>query len=128
VPMLEILKAKHTHVTCSLVILMMLAAVPSLSAATITVNTNVDATADDGVCTLREAIVAANTNAPSGATAGECSAGSAGLDTIAFGIGTGSKALLPLSAYPNITELVVIDGFTQPGGSLANTSPSADNS
>jgi hypothetical protein len=37
--------------------------------------------ADDGVCTLIEAIISANTNTPSGATPGECVAGS-GADTI----------------------------------------------
>jgi CSLREA domain-containing protein len=36
-----------------------------------------DVVADDGHCSLREAIVAANTNTPSGAQPGECPAGSA---------------------------------------------------
>lgn len=45
-------------------------------AATITVTTTADTTANDGQCSLREAIVAANTNAASGAAAGECPAGS----------------------------------------------------
>jgi len=34
-----------------------------------------DMLADDGVCTLREAIIAANTNSPSGSMEGECPAG-----------------------------------------------------
>ncbi|MDL2718860.1 MAG: CSLREA domain-containing protein, partial [Acidobacteriota bacterium] len=55
-------------------------------AATITVNSTADTSANDGVCTLREAITAANTNTASGAAAGECAAGAAGLDTIAFAI------------------------------------------
>ena len=63
-----------------------LAAFPA-GAATITVNSTADgAGANDGVCTLREAILAANTNTASGAAAGECVAGTAGLDTIAFAI------------------------------------------
>src|SRR6185369_7372780 len=51
-------------------------------AASITVNSNAHAVnGTDGLCTLREAIIAANTDAASGATAGECAAGS-GADTI----------------------------------------------
>jgi len=42
---------------------------------TILVNSTADALADDGFCTLREAVIAANTNTPSGAAAGECPAG-----------------------------------------------------
>jgi CSLREA domain-containing protein len=55
-------------------------------AATITVNSEADVIANDGSCTLREAIVAANTDAASGASAGECPAGS-GADTIALPAG-----------------------------------------
>jgi CSLREA domain-containing protein len=46
-------------------------------ASTITVNSKLDdELPDDGLCTLREAIISANDNAVSGATAGECAAGS----------------------------------------------------
>ena len=41
-----------------------------------TVNSTGDVIADDGVCTLREAITAANTDTASGAMGGECIAGS----------------------------------------------------
>lgn len=41
------------------------------SAATITVNNAGNAVANDGVCTLHEAITAANTNTASGGMAGE---------------------------------------------------------
>lgn len=44
----------------------------------ITVNSTVDVLADDGQCTLREAVTAANTNTASGTVAGECLAGGAG--------------------------------------------------
>ncbi|HEX5147567.1 MAG TPA: CSLREA domain-containing protein, partial [Candidatus Limnocylindrales bacterium] len=44
-------------------------------AASIVVDSLVDTAADDGLCTLREAITAANTDTASGATAGECPAG-----------------------------------------------------
>jgi CSLREA domain-containing protein len=49
---------------------------PIARAATITVNSTADTTADDGQCTLREAIIAANTDTASGSVAGECAAGS----------------------------------------------------
>ncbi len=87
-------------------------------AATITVNSTADAIGDDGQCTLREAMIAANTNTPSGAAAGECAAGSAGMDVIAFSIaGTGVRTLTVLSRLPTPTEPVTIDGYTQPGAS-----------
>jgi CSLREA domain-containing protein len=44
----------------------------------ITVNSTDDVVANDGECTLREAITAANTDAASGAAEGECAAGSGG--------------------------------------------------
>ena len=44
-------------------------------AATITVNTTGDTIADDGTCSLREAVIAANTNTASGLMVGECAAG-----------------------------------------------------
>jgi CSLREA domain-containing protein len=55
-------------------------------ASTITVNSTADTVADDGACTLREALVAANNNMPSGAMAGECVAGEAAptVDAIHF--------------------------------------------
>jgi CSLREA domain-containing protein len=43
---------------------------------TITVNSLSDTAANEGKCTLREALTAANTNTVSGVTAGECAAGS----------------------------------------------------
>ena len=62
-----------------LVVALALAAIavlaPTAGAATITVTTQDDVTADDGRCSLREAIGAANADATSGATAGECPAG-----------------------------------------------------
>src|SRR4030066_2528380 len=42
---------------------------------TIRVSTPDDVVADDGVSSLREAVIAANTNTASGAAAGECRAG-----------------------------------------------------
>ena len=92
-------------------------------AATITVNSTADTAANDGVCTLREAITAANTDTASGAMAGECAAGS-GTDTIAFNIaGAGVKTIAPLTALPIITTNVQINGYTQPGTSVNTNGP-----
>lgn len=99
--------------------------------ATITVNSTGDAAADDGTCTLREAIVAANANTASGASAGECAAGDAppAVDTIAFAIpvdDSGCSAtthvctIVPATTLPVVTNPVTIDGYTQPG-TQANT-------
>ncbi|MEP7338310.1 MAG: right-handed parallel beta-helix repeat-containing protein, partial [Acidobacteriota bacterium] len=79
---------------------------------TITVTTTANTAANDGVCSLREAITAANTNTVSGAAAGECAAGMAGMDTIVFNIGVGTPMINVTSTLPTITEPVIIDGNT----------------
>jgi hypothetical protein len=57
---------------------------------------------DSGAGSFRDAITQANSTV--------------GVDTIAFNIaGPGVKTISPASAFPNITEGVVIDGTTQPG-------------
>lgn len=103
------------------------------AAATITVNSKADTQADDGECTLREAITAANTDTASGATPGECIAGS-GADTIEFAItgtadftsgGQDGYYIQPTTSYPTITQQVTIDGYSQPGAQ-ANTAVSPD--
>jgi hypothetical protein len=58
-------------------------------------------TADSGLGSLRQAMIAANA--------------AAGADTIVFRIGSGAKTISPGSALPNITDRVTIDGTTQPG-------------
>ena len=75
-------------------------------AATFTViNTN-----DSGPGSLRQAILDANANA--------------GADTIDFNIpGPGPHTIQPLSALPNITDPVIIDGYTQPGASPNTNGP-----
>lgn len=101
----------------------------SVSAANLTVNSTADTTANDGVCTLREAITSANSDTASGATGGECIAGN-GNDTINFNItgtadftngGQDGYTIKPQSALPNITETVTIDGYSQPGASQNTT-------
>jgi len=66
-------------------------------AATINVTTTADVIADNGQCSLREAVIAANTDTASGATLGECVAG-AGADTIVVPAGTYTLALAAASA------------------------------
>lgn len=80
---------------------------------TLTVNSTndgQDANAGDGICetstpnecTLRAAIEESNANT--------------GNDTIEFNIsGGGVKTIAPSSAYPDLTDTVTIDGYTQPG-------------
>jgi CSLREA domain-containing protein len=63
------------------VALALAAAIAPAAATTIPVSTSADIVADDGACSLREAIAAATTDTASGATARECPAGS-GADTI----------------------------------------------
>ncbi len=76
-------------------------------AAGIVVNSNADTVANDGTCTLREAITAANTNTASGAAIGECTAG-AGADTITF---TADYTITLLgSQLPTVTTDITING------------------
>ncbi|MGE5277969.1 MAG: CSLREA domain-containing protein, partial [Acidobacteriota bacterium] len=95
----------------------------SAAAATITVNSTADTAANDGQCTLREAINAAKNDAASGAAAGECAAGS-GTDTIAFNVtgagcnGSGVCTITPGSPLPGVGDSVTIDGYTQTGASV----------
>ena len=56
-------------------------------ATTIAVNTTSDVRAEDGQCSLREAVIAANSDTASGSTPGECPAGS-GSDVITLGAQT----------------------------------------
>src|SRR5437870_2110273 len=92
----------------------------------IVVNSTADTVANDGQCTLREAITAANTDTASGALAGECAAGS-GADIIKFAIsGSGVQTIIPLTQLPTISSPMTIDGYTQPGAS-PNTQANGDN-
>jgi len=80
---------------------------------TFTVNTTDDI--DDGTCgathcSLCEAINTANANA--------------GPDTITFNIpGPGPHTIQPTSALPTITDMVIIDGYTQPGATTNTNGP-----
>ena len=65
----------------------------------------VSTAADSGAGSLRQAIL--NSNAAPGS------------NTIDFGIGTGAQTISLLSALPNITVPVTINGTTQPGYTTA---------
>jgi CSLREA domain-containing protein len=79
----------------------------SSTPATITVNSAADVAADDGQCTLREAMVAANTDMASGGALGECTAGP-GDDMIDM---VGISVTIQLaSSLPAITSNVVFEG------------------
>lgn len=79
-------------------------------AAGIVVNTATDAVnANNGQCSLREAITAANTDTASGPVAGECAAGS-GADAISFA-GNYTITLAPaLGQLPTVTSPITING------------------
>lgn len=97
------------------------AAGPSAHAASIVVNSAADRAADDGECTLREALTAANTDTASGAAAGECAPGeppspATPLDVITFDIaGSGPFVIEPATPLPPVVQPVFIDGYSQRG-------------
>ena len=95
----------------------------------ITVTSTADTAANDGVCTLREAITSANTNTASGAAAGECVAGAVGLDAIEFNITGGCATactITPATALPSVVAPVILNGYSPPGASQ-NTLAVGDN-
>ena len=83
----------------------------ALQAATITVNDLADIVADDGGCTLREAIIAVNTDVPSGSMPGECTGGSPDptIDRIEFASGVTGVINLS-SALPPVQDPAEIIG------------------
>src|SRR5204862_4716454 len=100
----------------------------SLLAAVITVNSTLDTDERDTVLTLREAIEVSNrtllvadlTSTERAQVNGTPSVGDT--DTIAFNIpGSGVQTISPTFELPEITDPVVIDGYTQPGA-VQNTS------
>lgn len=80
-------------------------------AATISVNSTANMSADDGQCTLREAIFASNLNQASGNMAGECVAGDAASDVINFaGLTTPAVIDVGQLMLPTINESLAIMG------------------
>jgi len=76
-------------------------------AAGIVVNSNADTVADDGVCTLREAITNANGDSQLYVTAGECASG-VGTDTITFD--ANYTITLAGSQLPAVVSTIIING------------------
>ena len=96
------------------------------SAAPIAVNTQADTVADDGTCSLREAITAANADTASGASTGECAAGS-GADTISLPAGTYTRTRAGDGENLNSTgDLDVSSELTVEGPDAATTTIDAD--
>jgi CSLREA domain-containing protein len=90
-------------------------------AATIAVNTGTDSVANDGLCSLREAITAANLDTPSGGANGECAAGSAD-DTIDFPAGPYSLTRAGAGEDSNDTgDLDVLSNVTISGAGRNDT-------
>ncbi len=79
---------------------------PIAHAASIVVNSNGDTIADDGTCTLREAITNANGNNQAFASTGECAAGS-GTDTITF---AADYTITLTDQLPGVTSAMSING------------------
>jgi len=106
----------------TVVSLMLLFGMIQLSyAATIVINTtDLTVIADDGLCTLSEAIDAANLNTVTGTTPGECIAGEAHpiVDVIQFDLDILPANFFPFTTY-TMTESVHIEG---PGPDLMSVS------
>lgn len=123
-PLLRRRRRPHRAALCGSLVFAFLSWAASLSAGVvITVTSTADTAANDGVCTLREAITSVVTNTASGGAAGECVAGAVGLDAIEFNITGGCAVpctITPGSALPAITAPVILNGYSQPGAS-ANT-------
>jgi len=132
-------KSSHRLVT-PLTLALAVAACPAFAAVPllIVVDSAADTVANDGSCTLREAILSANTHTASGNAAGECAAVNPTpppINTINFNIPdtdagcTGTPrvcTIKPAAAnWPRITAPVKIDGYSQPGSS-ANTLATGD--
>lgn len=102
-----------------IVVLAAAGALPA-QAATINVTSFTDVVADDGACSLREAVIAANGNTASGATAGECAAGeSVVADVISLPAGTytlsiGGPDENPLSTDPTSPDRLVLVNTPDP--------------
>ncbi|MEM6327525.1 MAG: choice-of-anchor Q domain-containing protein [Bacteroidota bacterium] len=90
------------------VLTLLVVSVPT--SAQIVVNSTADVAADDGQCTLREAITAASDDAASGASAGECAAGD-GEDLVQIGIAPGSSITLTAD-LPRAWETWTLEGPT----------------
>ena len=93
----------------------------------IAVNSTTNTVANDGLCTLTEAITAANTDTASGALAGECAGD---YFNINFNIPTTDPGynsvqgvwVITAPVLPAIATPTTIDGYTQPGAAVNTNS------
>lgn len=102
----------------------------TIRAATITVNSNTDTIAVNGLTTLREAITSINAGADVNADVTLTRVGAYGTnDTINFNILPAGTYLINVtgSSLPTITKPVTIDGTTQ-GSAVQNSAVTGDNS
>jgi CSLREA domain-containing protein len=107
--------------------LVVIVAPPARAGTTINVNTQLDVRANDGKCSLREAVIAANTDTASGAAANECPAGS-GADTINIPSGTYTLTIGGKQEDNALTgDLDIKQGVTINGAGTACANPSNPN-
>src|SRR6266850_1170019 len=89
---------------------------PNAPTTTITVNNTSSVIANDGFCTLPEAIIAANTRTASGSMAGECPAGSSGGNIIVLQTGATYTVVAPHNSLygpnglPGVTSPIAVVG------------------
>lgn len=118
----------YSALITSLPLLLLIATATNTAAATIVVNSLADTQANDGACTLREAIINANNDSQSGSI--DCAAGN-GADVIAFDVAGTITLSQPLPAIgercvdffncPRVDAELAIDGANQitiSGGNL----------
>jgi hypothetical protein len=110
--MIHALNRRPSFVVISIILLTWVSISLRVQAQTpFTVNSTADdvtvTTCDATTCTLRGAITNANATA--------------GTDTITFNLSSGPTTITLTGALPNITEAVVVDGFSQPPGAFCDT-------
>ncbi|MBI2346091.1 MAG: hypothetical protein HYV03_04250, partial [Deltaproteobacteria bacterium] len=92
------------------------------NATTIPVNSQNDIIKnDDGLCTLREAVIAANKNTKSGSVSGECRGGNNTNDTIVLGAGTYKLTIAGADGEALVGDLDVIGSVSIQGAGLDKT-------
>lgn len=104
---------------CMLIVLTVISFVSTsiVSAATITVDSDVGEASPDALCNFGEAIDAINNGSDYADCAADITDPYGTNDTIAFNVnGGGVQTITFNSSIPTINQPVLIDGLTQPGG------------
>jgi len=118
-PSRQRLRSRETRLAASSIVLGVVFALATFAAPArvlalgkiIQVSTASDVVADDGLCSLREAISVSNTGGFSGGNFGECE-GTLDQDSIRFAIGSGTPQINVATALPTISAPVTINGNT----------------